>query len=194
MQEVWFSPWVRKIPWREGMSTHSNILAWEIPWTEESGRVQSMGLQRVGHDWVTNTFTFHWIKNSIDLIYSRILHTGYTIKFSHHTYNDVKRLFLDWSRLLLTPHLPTSPIFAASSRPPCWFSNKPSSSPPWDCSRCSSFAKVFSFQRLSRPILAFHTCLSQISTPTPPFKNSTTLATKLYYFITSYMFWYEIWY
>ena len=32
------------------MATHSSILAWEIPWTEESGGPQSMGLQRVGHD------------------------------------------------------------------------------------------------------------------------------------------------
>ena len=32
------------------MATHSSILAWEIPWTEEPGRLQSMGLQRVRHD------------------------------------------------------------------------------------------------------------------------------------------------
>ena len=32
------------------MATHSSILAWKIPWTEEPGRVQSMGSQRVGHD------------------------------------------------------------------------------------------------------------------------------------------------
>ena len=32
------------------MATHSSILAWKIPWTEESGSLQSMGLQRVGHD------------------------------------------------------------------------------------------------------------------------------------------------
>ena len=32
------------------MATHSSILAWKIPWTEELGRLQSMGLQRVGHD------------------------------------------------------------------------------------------------------------------------------------------------
>ena len=37
------------------MATHSSILAWKIPWTEESGRRQSMGLQRVQHDLVTNT-------------------------------------------------------------------------------------------------------------------------------------------
>ena len=35
------------------MTTHSSILAWKIPWTEEPGRLQSMGSQRVGHNWVT---------------------------------------------------------------------------------------------------------------------------------------------
>ena len=34
----------------KGMATHSSILAWEIPWTEEPGGLQSMRLQRVGHD------------------------------------------------------------------------------------------------------------------------------------------------
>ena len=42
----------------EGMATHSSILAWSIPWTEEPGGLQSMGLWRVRHDWTTNTFTF----------------------------------------------------------------------------------------------------------------------------------------
>ena len=36
------------------MATHSSTLAWEIPWMEEPGRLQSMGLQRVGHDWATS--------------------------------------------------------------------------------------------------------------------------------------------
>ena len=35
----------------EGMATHSSLLAWRIPWTEESGGLQTMGLQRAGHDW-----------------------------------------------------------------------------------------------------------------------------------------------
>ena len=39
-----FSPWVGKISWR--MATHSSILAWEIPWTEEPGGLQSMGSQK----------------------------------------------------------------------------------------------------------------------------------------------------
>ena len=38
-------------PLEEGMATHSSILAWRIPWTEEPSRLQSMGSQRVGHDW-----------------------------------------------------------------------------------------------------------------------------------------------
>ena len=36
------------------MATHSSILAWRIPWTEKPGRLQSMGLQRVRHDWATS--------------------------------------------------------------------------------------------------------------------------------------------
>ena len=39
-----------KDPLEKEMATHSNILVWKIPWTEEPGRLQSMGLQRVGHD------------------------------------------------------------------------------------------------------------------------------------------------
>ena len=45
-------------PLEKGMATHSNILAWRIPWTEEPSRLQSMALQRVGQDQATNTFTF----------------------------------------------------------------------------------------------------------------------------------------
>ena len=41
----------------KGMATHSSILAWRIPWTEEPGGLQSMGSQRVGHNWVINTLT-----------------------------------------------------------------------------------------------------------------------------------------
>ena len=37
-------------PLEKAMATHSSILAWKIPWTEESGGLQSMALQRVGHD------------------------------------------------------------------------------------------------------------------------------------------------
>ena len=43
-------------PLEKGMATHSNILAWGIPWTEEPSGLQFMGLQRVRHNWATNTF------------------------------------------------------------------------------------------------------------------------------------------
>ena len=52
---------VRSLGWEDplekGMATQSSILAWRIPWTEEPGRLQSMGSQRVRYDWVTNTHT-----------------------------------------------------------------------------------------------------------------------------------------
>ena len=41
-------------PLEKEMATHSSILAWKIPWMEEPGRLQFMGLQRVRHDWVTS--------------------------------------------------------------------------------------------------------------------------------------------
>ena len=50
---------VREDPLEKGMATHSSILAWRIPWTEEPVGLQSMGLQNVRHDWAINTFTFH---------------------------------------------------------------------------------------------------------------------------------------
>ena len=46
-------------PLEKRMAAHSNNPAWKIPWTDDPGGLQSMGLQRVGHDWATNTFT--WI-------------------------------------------------------------------------------------------------------------------------------------
>ena len=49
-QEVLGQPLGRDDPLEEGMATHSDILAWRIPWTEEPGGLQSIGLQRVGHD------------------------------------------------------------------------------------------------------------------------------------------------
>ena len=48
-------------PLEKAMATHSSILAWEIPWTEEPGGLQCMGLQRVGHDLATeHTHTYNF--------------------------------------------------------------------------------------------------------------------------------------
>ena len=53
MQETWVQSLGWEDPLEEQMGTHSSILAWEIPWAEEPGGLQSMGSQRVRHDRVT---------------------------------------------------------------------------------------------------------------------------------------------
>ena len=50
MQETRVRPLDQEDPLKKGMATHFSILAWRIPWTEEPGGLESMGLQRVGHD------------------------------------------------------------------------------------------------------------------------------------------------
>ena len=50
VQETWAQSLGQKDPLETGMATHSSILAWRIPRTEEPGGLQSMGLQRVGYD------------------------------------------------------------------------------------------------------------------------------------------------
>ena len=49
----------REDPLEKGMETHSGILAWRIPWTEEPGRLQSIGSQRVGHNWSNLAHTLY---------------------------------------------------------------------------------------------------------------------------------------
>ena len=50
IQETWLRSLNQEDPLEKGMATHSSILAWRIPWTEEPGGLQFMGFQRVGHD------------------------------------------------------------------------------------------------------------------------------------------------
>ena len=50
MRETWVQSLGWEDPLEKEMAIHSSILAWKIPWTEESGRLQSMGSQRVRHD------------------------------------------------------------------------------------------------------------------------------------------------
>ena len=50
MWETWVPSLGQEDPLEKGMATHSSILVWEIPWTEEPGRLQSMGSQRTGYD------------------------------------------------------------------------------------------------------------------------------------------------
>ena len=59
MQESQVRSLGREDPLEKEMATHSNTLAWSIPWREEPGRLQSMGLQRVGHDRATSLHFKH---------------------------------------------------------------------------------------------------------------------------------------
>ena len=61
--ELNWRKWIKQSdPLKMGMASWSSFLAWGIPWMGESGRLQSMGLQRAGHDWAINVFTFYNIK------------------------------------------------------------------------------------------------------------------------------------
>ena len=54
MRETWVRSLGQEDPLEKEMATHSSTLVWRIPWREEPGRLQSMGSQRVGHDWATS--------------------------------------------------------------------------------------------------------------------------------------------
>ena len=89
--------WVPSLGWEDplekGTATHSNILAWRISWTEGPGRLQSMGLQRVGHDW--GTFIHYLIFFFFKAVLMKF-HWMYTLQFVH--------LFISWW-VPFCPHL-----------------------------------------------------------------------------------------
>ena len=62
MRKTWVWSLGREDPLRKDMATHFSTLAWKIPWTEEPRRLQSMGSQRVGHDWATTLTYFTYTK------------------------------------------------------------------------------------------------------------------------------------
>ena len=76
MWKTWFRSLGWEDPLEEGMVAHSIILAWRIPWTEEPGRLQSMGSQRVGQDWMTKHSTAH-------------THTPYTYNIAYYMYINI---------------------------------------------------------------------------------------------------------
>ena len=68
MQETWVRSLGREDPLKKEMATHSSTLAWKIPWTEKPERLQSMGSQRIGHDWVTSLSFFLYCTASLLLL------------------------------------------------------------------------------------------------------------------------------
>ena len=64
--DSWAQPLGWEDPLEEEMVTHSSVLAWKIPWTEEPSGLQSMGLQRIRHDLAKDShFHFHILKSGI---------------------------------------------------------------------------------------------------------------------------------
>ena len=68
MQETQVWSLGQKDTLEEEMATHSSILVQRIPWTEESGGLQSMGSQRAGHNWETNTWVKHTQEQGIGIL------------------------------------------------------------------------------------------------------------------------------
>ena len=83
MQETW----VRSLGWEDPlekeMAIHSRTIAWKIPWIEEPGRLQSIGSQRVGHDWANSLITFAQFTHVIACISTSVLFNGETLFLWH---------------------------------------------------------------------------------------------------------------
>ena len=74
-QETWVWPLELEDALEEGTATHSSILAWRIPWTEEPGRLQSIQLQRVRQNWGDLACTYYNLKvRKVCLLYTVFLH------------------------------------------------------------------------------------------------------------------------
>ena len=69
----------REDPLEKEMAIHSSTLAWKIPWTEEPDRLQSMGLQRVRHDWATSLHLYVYFKLSVEEYLMEIYHVSNSI-------------------------------------------------------------------------------------------------------------------
>ena len=82
--------WITIPSLEKEMAAHSNTLAWKILWMEKPGRLQSMGLQRVRHDWATSgsfTFIIHSYNNCIKCIISERVNKNFTLLLAniyHH--------------------------------------------------------------------------------------------------------------
>ena len=75
MQKIQVQSLGREDPLEKEMVTHSNILAWRIPWTEERGGLQSVGLQNIVYNWATNTIQIY-----TDQVFSILKDSGESFK------------------------------------------------------------------------------------------------------------------
>ena len=93
-------------PLEKELATHSSILTWRIPWTEEPGRLESKGLQRVEHDWKTNTWTLkraidcRWYYNSDDS-WQSLPKVSFSVWLACSTFPEDWSLQDEWRRYLI---------------------------------------------------------------------------------------------
>ena len=105
-------PRLGRFPWRRKWqpTTHSSVLAWRIPWTEEPGGLQSTGSQRVGHDWATSlrlVTTKHWV--GLPVRYSSFplfIYVMHSLKSIHvNPFSQFSPLFPTWCPYSCSLHL-----------------------------------------------------------------------------------------
>ena len=82
------------------MAAHSSILAWRIPWTEERGRLYSMGSQRVGHDWATSVSLCMKCSLGISNFLEEISSVSHSIVFLYSLHWSLRRAFLSLLAIL----------------------------------------------------------------------------------------------
>ena len=125
MWETWVRSLGREDPLEKEMATHSSILACSIPWTEEPGRLQSMGSQRVGHGWATSLWFSHNNSQSVqslshalvvsDSLWPHRLQHGLPV---HHQLLEFTQTHVHWVGDAIQPShplsSPSSPAFNLS--------------------------------------------------------------------------------
>ena len=76
-------PWGQEYPLEESIATHSSLLAWRIPWAEKLVEVQSIGLQRVGHNWSSWSGMSPRLSSTLITKFKFLNHTVLCCHFSH---------------------------------------------------------------------------------------------------------------
>ena len=100
MQETQFWPVGQEDPLEEGMATHSSILTWRIPRTEDPGSLQSIALQKVGHDWSDLACKHTCISYFLDT--GIILTCNFVFIFINNTHELILAILIYQSKNLIT--------------------------------------------------------------------------------------------
>ena len=113
---IMWETWVRSLGWEDPlekeMAPHSSILAWKIPWMEEPGRLQSTGLQRVGHDWVNSlSLSFLWAEMCLyklhgfnSPLWKSFLFAMITLDVCRHLNDSLSLLIFHWFHSYLSAY------------------------------------------------------------------------------------------